>query len=348
MSIEKKHFATLSTGEVASIYILTAGEYVATWTDFGATWLSFFAPGKNGRKDDMLLGFTSFASDTAASTYFGATVGRFANRIGGAKFSLDGKTYTLAANDGKNHLHGGSRGFNKRMWRCDAENIDGSPALRFSRFSPDGEEGYPGNLEAQVTVSLSVEGVMKLEYLAKSDARTPVNLTNHAYFNLAGEVSSTVLDHILQMNCERYLPVDEQLIPEKKLDSADCCVTGTPFDFRIPKRIGAEIEKIQPGYDHCYIIDHDITRDRPFACVEELKTGRRLSISTTLPAVQFYTGNYLPGVRGKFGLLYQKYSGFCLETQFSPDSPNRSDFPSCIAQPGQDWIHTTKYQFEVI
>ncbi|PKL06840.1 MAG: galactose-1-epimerase [Spirochaetae bacterium HGW-Spirochaetae-9] len=349
MTVIKKQFGTLSTGEDVSLFLMEAGEYKAGWSDYGASWVSFIMPDTHGKRDDLLLGFSSFSPYAQVHPYFGATVGRYANRIADAKFSIGSREYPLFANNGPNHLHGGKRGFSRRLWDSDIESIAGNPALRFTLRSPDGDEGYPGNLIASVIVTLSAEGKVRIAYDAQSDSLTPVNLTNHAYFNLRGEGSGTILDHELSLTCSRYLPVDSTMIPLAG-DPRD--VGGTVFDFRRGKRMGADLDTSLVGYDHCFMVDgtgSEGTLGRePFATVAERGSGRRLEVHTTLPAVQFYTGNSLNGIIGKHGSVYGKHAGFCLETQYCPNSPNRPDFPSCWIQPGERWIHTTEYHFSVL
>jgi len=342
-SIEKKHFGTLYCGEEVSLFILKAGSFQASFTDWGATWVSLIMPDKEGQKDDILLGFSTLSGYVGKHPYFGSTIGRFANRIGGARFVLNGIGYKLWTNDNCNHLHGGRKGFDKFLWNYELSAFDGEPAIRFSRTSPDKEEGYPGTLYAEVIASLSSLGELHLHYYAETDAMTPVNLTNHAYFNLAGEGKGTILDHELEMQAGMYLPVDEYLIPNGEI----CSVEGTALDFRCPKRIGRDIQEVGNGYDFCYIIDKDRLPLKTFAIVTEPSGGRSLSISTTLPAVQFYTGNNLAGTFGKSGSIYDKYAGFCLETEMYPDSPNKQNFPSCILLPGMPWEHETVYKFSL-
>lgn len=343
MSVEKKYFGTLADGSDVSLYILKAGRFQAAFSDYGATWVSFLMPDRNGVIEDVILGFSTLSPYAAKHPFFGSTVGRFANRIADARFKLDGKEYQLFANNGTNHLHGGRRGFDKVLWS--ASIFESENAVRFSRKSPDGEEGYPGNLTCQVFVSLSNDGRLKLRYTATADARTPVNLTNHAYFNLEGEGKGTILNHILTLNASRYLPVDSRQIP---LPGAPLTVEGSVFDFRKPKRVGADMGSELSGYDHCYVIDRDETTSiMECAAISAPISGRRLKVSTTLPGVQFYTGNNISSLTGKQGSLYDKYSGFCLETQYFPDSPNRDDFPSCILSPGQTWEHETEYCFSI-
>lgn len=349
MEIRKKPFGLLSSGEEISLFILSAGEYTACLTDYGATWVSFIMPDANGMRDDVLLGFPTLNGYVHKHPFFGSTVGRFANRIRNARFSIDGKEYHLWANEGSNHLHGGRRGFDKQVWQAETDTIGGDPAVRFSRTSPDGEEGYPGNLEVVLTVSLSAEGIFQLHYHAVSDAKTPVNLTNHAYFNLAGEGRGTILNHIVQLNSNMYLPVDSESIPLEKPAPVD----GTPFDFTSPKPIGRDIEITGAGYDHCFLIeknDSTLQKDGHLAScarVLEPSSGRSMEVRTTLPGLQFYTGNKLNGIPGKRGSLYGAHAGFCMETEFYPDSPNRPDFPSPYIEPGAAWDHRTIYAFDV-
>jgi len=343
MSLSKKQFGTLSTGEDVSLYLLESGDFKASWCDYGASWLSFIMPDKRGVKDDVILGFSSFPPYAAKHPYFGATVGRVANRIADSKFMLDGKEYRLFTNDGKNHLHGGRRGLGRSLWKGEMDLVDGDPAVRFSLFSADGEEGYPGNLTIAVTILLNRNGELSISYEAESDRRTPLNLTNHAYFNLLGEGAGTIMNHELTLRCSHYLPANSSLIP---LPGKPANVSGTAFDFQRPKLIGKDIGQGLSGYDHCFVIDAPDLQ-KPFAIVSEETLGRQLSVSTTSPAVQFYTGNFLDGILGKNGSVYGKHAGFCLETQYYPNSPNRPDFQSCLVEVGGKWHHGTKYSFSI-
>jgi aldose 1-epimerase len=340
MAVTRKLFGTLGTGEDVYLFILEAGEFTATLTNYGAILISVLLPDGRGGKDDILLGFSTLAGYAAQHPYFGATVGRYANRIAGARFSLDGKEYRLAINNGPNHLHGGLKGFDKHIWNAETYEDPGHPSVRFSRVSPDGEEGYPGTLGIQAHYSLSEDGSLSIEFSVSADARSVLNLTNHAYFNLRGEGSGPILDHELELACSRYLPVDANLIPTGELASVD----GGSFDFRNRKAIGKEIAETG-GYDHCFVIDHDGSKLVRFASVLEPKTGRCMTADTSLPGVQFYTGNFLSGVRGKRGSIYDKHAGFCLETQLFPDTPNQPSFPSCIIEPGAEWKAKTVYRF---
>ncbi len=343
MGITKKHFATLATGEDVFLYILEAGEFRACWCDYGARWTSFVMPDARGRRADILLDFSDFSPHVLHPGYYGETIGRFGNRIAGARFALDGVEYPLWRNNGPNHLHGGRVGFGKRLWSGETDTVGGIPAVRFSLESWDGEEGYPGNLSVTVTVTLAATGELAIRYDAKTDRRTPLNLTNHAYFNLAGEGTGVIDDHVIELACDRYLPVDGTAIP---LPEAPAKVDATPFDLRSPQRIGQAFGADFPGYDHCFVINKPSLKT-PFARVREAGSGRTLEAYTTSPAVQFYTGNFLNGIIGKNGSVYGKHSGFCLETEQYPDAPNRPDFPSCILEPGAAKSDTTKYCFSV-
>jgi aldose 1-epimerase len=340
MSIERRSFGLLGTGEEASLYILKSGEITATFTDYGAILVSLLLPNGRGSADDVVLGFSTLAGYTTKHPYFGATVGRYANRIGGAAFSLDGTEYRLAANNGANHLHGGLKGFDKYLWKAETSEISGAATVRFSRTSPAGEEGYPGRLEVAASYSLAPDGSLGMSFEARTDARTIVNLTNHTYFNLKGEGSGSILDHELRLNCSRYIPIGSDLIPTGKLAQ----VAGSPFDFRLGKQIGKEIEAAG-GYDHCFVVDRTLPGLVELGEAYEPTTGRRMSAATTLPGVQFYSGNFLSNVAGKRGSIYDKHSGFCLETELFPDSPNKPDFPSAILDPGAVWNHKTVYRF---
>jgi aldose 1-epimerase len=340
MSIEKKYFGTLADGAEASLFIVKSGELTATFTDYGATLISILLPDGRGGLVDILLGSSTLSGYAAKHPFFGVTVGRFANRIGGSRFSLGGKDYSLAANDGKNHLHGGLKGFNCFMWKAETSEGPKGASLRFSRTSPDGEEGYPGTLEAAVTFALGRDGTLSMAYEATTDAETVVNLTNHAYFNLWGEGRGSVLDHELKLACPKYLPVDASLIPLGE----PAPVSGGPFDFTLAKKIGQDIAAAG-GYDHCFLLDRAGPGLVEFADVRDPVSGRRMTAATTLPGVQFYSGNFLAGFPGKRGSSYDKHGGFCLETQLFPDSPNKPAYPSSRLLPGQLWAHETQYRF---
>ena len=344
MKTKRREFGILYTGETASLYVMRTDSMIVTVTDYGATIASILLPGPRGSWDDVVLGFSTLAGYAGTHPYLGATVGRYANRIAAGRFTLDGKEYVLACNDGMNHLHGGRRGFDKVLWESEAWEDRKSVNVRFSHRSPDGDQGYPGNLDVRVTFSLSSENSLAIAYEARSDAATPVNLTNHSYFNLKGEGDGTILDHEVQLFCPKYLPADNGLIPTGELKD----VAATPFDFTARKPIRRDLTAAGGGYDHCFVIDRESgvsTEEVLCAEVLEPESGRILRVKTTMPAVQFYTGNFLDGLEGKRGSSYGKHAGFCLETQYFPDSPNRAEFPSCVLRPGEVYRHATTYSF---
>jgi aldose 1-epimerase len=315
---------------------------------YGATIVSLETPDRDGRLGDVVLGYPSLDGYLAASPYFGAVVGRYGNRIAGARFTLDGTTYRLAANDGPNHLHGGVQGFDKVLWAGDTATTDSTAAVTFAYSSSAGEEGYPGTLTVAVRYTLGNDDALRVDYQATTDAATPVNLTQHSYFNLAG--AGEILGHVLTVAADRYTPVDSTLIPTGALAPVD----GTPFDFRTPTAIGARIDldheqlRRGRGYDHNWVLNRTDSGLALAARVTEPTSGRTLTISTTEPGIQFYSGNFLDGsIRGKDGRRYVHRSGFCLETQHYPDSPNQPGFPSTILRPGATYRSTTVFAFGV-
>ena len=315
---------------------------------YGGIITSLRVPDRAGKTDDIVLGFDTLDGYLTDHPFFGAIIGRYGNRIGKAQFTLDGRTYKLAANNGPNHLHGGNKGFDKVLWT--AEPDAGANAIAFTRTSPDGEEGYPGNLRVRVTYTLTDANELIVEYRATTDKATPVNLTQHSYFNLAGHASGDILAHELMLNADRYTPVDDTLIPTGELAS----VQGTPFDFRKPTSIGARIDTDHPqlkagkGYDHNWVLNRKGAGLQPAARVTEPKSGRTLGISTTEPGIQFYAGNFLDGkIKGKGGAVYAHRTGFCLETQHFPDSPNKPTFPSTTLSPGREYRTRTVFTFGV-
>ncbi len=306
------------------------------------------APGRNGSYDDVVLGFDMPDRYAAGHPYFGALIGRYGNRIRSGRFLLDDSEYALAINDGENHLHGGHRGFDKVEW--DVESLAGEPdtALRLSYVSADGEEGYPGRLSVAVTYSLTDGDELRINYTAITDKPTPVNLTSHVYFNLAGQGADTVLDHEVEIYASHFTPVCEGLIPTGSIQSVD----GTPMDFRTRTAIGERIDdsyeqlQLAGGYDHNWALDKEPGDLAIAARVLEPSSGRQLEVYTTEPGLQFYTGNGLDGsIRGKQGRSYIRRSGVCLETQHYPDSPNQPAFPSTILMPGEVYETTTVYRF---
>lgn len=315
----------------------------AALSSFGATVVSLRVPDRDGVFADVALGYDTLAEYADGNSCFGATVGRFANRIGGAKFSLNGEEYALDKNDGENTLHSGFFGYNKRVWRVEEVQDGDEPFVEFSYLSPDGEQHMPGNLKIFVRYTL-LENGLKIHYSALSDKDTIVNLTNHSYFNLKGEGNGDVKDHVVQINANRYTPVDSGLIPTGLL----AYTTGTPFDFRKPKRVAEDMDngRLPNGYDHNFVLGAP-GETRTAAVVYEPTTGREMTVTTDSPAVQFYIGIGLNNEKGKNSHVYNKYAGLCLETQFSPDTPNKPDFPSCVLKAGEEHNYTTIYSFDV-
>ncbi len=337
-------FGATSDGTAVEVYTLRNSQgMIAKVMTLGATLTELHVPDKVGITADVVLGFDNVADyQSDKNQYFGCTTGRVANRIAKGKFTLDGKEYTLAVNNGPNHLHGGvSRSLSRVVWK--AQPIQNG--VRFTYTSPDGEEGYPGNLNLIVTYTLNENNELRIDYEATTDKPTPVNLTNHSYFNLAGAGAATVLDHVLELAADEYTPADETLIPTGKIES----VKGTPLDFTQPRRVGERIEQLLgtqfQGYDHNFVLRK---RGRPptFAArLKDPKSGRVLTVLTTQPGVQLYTGNFLKGQTGKRGRVYAQRSALCLETQHFPDSVNQPKFPSVILRPGQTYRHTTIFAF---
>jgi len=313
--------------------------------DYGAAIVRILTPDRNGKPGDIALGYDHFQPYLAKSNFFGATIGRYANRIAQAQFSLNKTLYQLPPNDGDNALHGGPFGFDKRLWKTESVDSD-VPAVRFTRLSPDGEEGYPGNLYVSVTFSLNAQNELRIDYRATTDKPTVINLTNHTYFNLGG--GDTVLDDLVCLHADACTPVDAAQIPTGEITP----VAGTPFDFREPTAIGARIKQAggKPvGYDDNFVLNKGWFSNWAVAAeVTDPKSGRTLTVSTDQPGLQFYTGNLLDGTcLGHDGQAYRRYSGFTLETQHYPDSPNHDNFPSTILQPGETYATSTVYAFGI-
>ncbi|MEO8108632.1 MAG: aldose epimerase family protein [Ginsengibacter sp.] len=328
-------------GKKISLYTLTNGDgNQVTITNYGGTVTSFVTPDKNGNKSSIIIGFDSLQPYLQKPPYFGALIGRYGNRIGDAKFSLDGKQYTLAANNGKNHLHGGLKGFDKVVW--DASVADSSsPSLTLKYLSKDGDEGYPGNLNVTVQYTLTNDNELKIEYNATTDKATPVNLTNHSYFNLTGDVSNTILDHTLMIDADRYTPVDTTLIPTGEIKP----VKGTLFDFTTAKKIGRDIDQVPGGYDHNWVLNKKDSSLQKVAELTDSVSGRTMDVYTTQPGLQFYTGNFLDGTfTNRGGTPLKLHTALCLETQHFPDSPNKPNFPTTILQPGEQYHSVTMYK----
>jgi aldose 1-epimerase len=299
-------------------------------------------PDKDGKQGDVLLGYSTLSGYTRNKYFFGSTIGRFGNRIDSARFSLEGNEYRLFNNDGGHSLHGGRVGFGQRLWRAEAYASSIGVFVRLSRESPDGEEGYPGNLRAVVTYGLMETNELVADYHATVNEQCPVNMTNHAYFNLAGEGSGDVLDHEVTIFASSYVEVNDKLIPTGTL----LPVKGTPFDFTESKPVRRDMAAAGGGYDHCFALDGEEGKPRQAAEVFEPSSGRTMRIATTQPGLQLYTGNFLDGVPGKAGSIYGKHAGFCVETQHFPDSPNQPKFPSAIFGPARDYHETTIFSFE--
>jgi aldose 1-epimerase len=349
--IEKRPFGQAPDGAAVDLYTLTNAKGMeAAITNFGGIVVSLKVPDRKGALGDVTLGFKTLEPYFDKSPFFGALIGRYGNRIAKGKFTLDGKTYSLPVNNGPNSLHGGLKGFHKIVWQARPLTTPDGPALELKYLAKDGEEGYPGNLSVTVTYTLSNSNELRMDYLATTDKDTVVNLTNHAYFNLDGEGAGDILGHQLVINASRFTPVDAGLIPLGELRP----VAGTPFDFTKPHTIGERIGvadeqlKLGGGYDHNFVLDGTAGTMRVAAKAWSPKTGRLLEVLTVEPGLQFYSGNFLDGTLvGKSGAAYKFRSGFCLETQHYPDSPNQPSFPSTVLKPGQQYKTTTIYRFSV-
>ncbi len=351
-SLAKKSFGKTPNGQPVDLYVLTNknGAEVSI-TNFGGAVVSLKVPDRNSKLADVVLGYDTIDGYVNDKAYFGAIVGRYGNRIAHAQFVLDGKTYTLAKNNGENSLHGGTNGFNKALWVAKILPAKDSQSLELSYLSKDGEEGFPGNLKVNVVYTLTDTNGLKIEYTAATDKKTVVNLTNHSYFNLAGQGNGDILGHLLTTQADQFTPVDSALIPTGELRD----VMDTPFDFRKPTAIGARIDqpdeqlKLGSGYDHNFALRMPMDHGEYLAArVVEPASGRVLEVWTTEPGVQFYTSNFLDGKTvGKGGVAYPKRSAFCLETQHFPDSPNQPKFPSVVLDPGERYHTITTYKFSV-
>jgi aldose 1-epimerase len=346
--VTRAEFGKLPDGRSIERFTLSnSGGLQVQAIPYGATITSIRVPDRNGKFDDVVLGYDTFEPYIRNPSYFGSIVGRYANRIANGRFTLDGKEYVLARNNAPNHLHGGVKGFDKQVWEAKVGDASRGATVTFSYRSPDGEEGYPGTVNATVSYTLTDRNELIVEYRATTDKATPYNVSQHSYFNLTG-ASRDVLDHEVTILADRFTPTDRTLIPTGELAS----VAGTPFDFRKPTTIGARINDSNPqlrgasGYDHNYVINRTGPSLVPAARVVEPASGRVMEVATTEPGVQFYTANTLNAV-GKSGRTYSKYFAFCLETQHYPDSPNKPAFPSTILRPGTEFSSTTVYTFSV-
>jgi aldose 1-epimerase len=354
-AVQRAPYGTTAQGRAVSIYTLRNSHGMELRVlDYGGIIVSLKALDRFGRFDDIVLGFDSLEQYMRSSPYFGAIIGRYGNRIAHGRFTLDGRTYTLATNNGPNHLHGGAKGFDKVIWDVSPFERQHSTGLVLRYVSPDGEEGYPGTLRATVTYTLTEGNELIFDYEGTTDRATPVNLTQHSYFNLAGEGDGDVLGHVLTLCANAFTPVDSTLIPTGEIRS----VAGTPFDFRAPTAIGARIDQEDEqlrygrGYDHNFVLDKDRAEQRGGATlaarIYEPSSGRVIEVFTTEPGLQFYTGNFLDGsLTGKKGTVYLRRSGFTVETQHFPDSPNHPAFPSTILLPGAEYRSRTLLRFSV-
>lgn len=346
----RSSFGALSDGTKIEAVTLTNGAGMsARIMTLGATLQSLIVPDKAGRKDDVVLGYDTAQEYLTRPNYFGASVGRYANRIAKAKFSLDGKIYALTANDGPNSLHGGPRGYDKRVWKIDSVTSGADAKVVMSYVSADGEEGFPGELKVTATYSLNEQNELRLDYRATTSKPTVLNLTNHSYFNLSGNDARDVMGNMVTLHAARYTPVDATLIPTGERRA----VAGTPFDFRGPHRVGDRIRDAKDqqirfgrGYDHNFIVDGAAGTLRPAAVVSDPVSGRVMEMRVTAPGIQFYTGNFMDGTFfGKSGRAYRQGDAICLEPGVFPDSPNHADFPTARLNPGQSYVNTMVYKF---
>ena len=346
--ISKSEFGKLPDGTVIDAYTLHGGRgATVTIITYGALVTQLLVPDKDGKLGDVVLGFDKLESYVGdPHPYFGAAIGRYGNRIANGKFTLDGKEYQLYINNAPNSLHGGKVGFDRRVWKAAPSEDAQGQSVRFTYVSPDGEEGYPGTLTVNVTYTFTNSNQLQIKSAAETDKPTVLNLTNHSYFNLAGQGNGDVLQHVLQLNCDNYTPVDSTLIPTGEIKS----VADTPLDFRKPTPIGAHIGGIKDigGYDHNFVLNGKMGTLRLAAKVDDPSTGRQMEVLTTEPGMQFYSAIHLdPSIVGKGGKAYQKYGALCLETQHYPDSPNHPKFPTTVLRPGQKFTSETIYKFSV-
>ncbi len=344
-TVEVESFGKTPQGQDVALYRLqNAAGLRATVMEYGAILISLEAPDREGKSADIVLGFDKLDSYINRNPLFGATVGRYANRIANAGFTLDGVQYKLTANSGRNHIHGGKLGaFDKVVWKGSAFHNDEGAGVRLGHLSKDGEDGFPGNLNCTVTYTVTNKNELNIDYKATTDKATVVNMTNHSYFNLAGAGNGDVLKHVIMINADRYTAADQRLIPTGEIAS----VKDTALDFTQPKAIGARIEQLTEtrGYDHNYVLNKANGRLCAAAQVYEPAGGRVMDVYTTEPGMQFYTANGMRGIRGKDGKVYDRHYGFCLETQHYPDSPNKPQFPSTVLRPGETYETVTIFRF---
>ncbi len=351
-SVEKSSYGKLPDGtEIGQYTLVNSNGLSCKVITFGAIITELRAPDSTGKMGDIVLGFDNLDGYVKGHPYFGAAIGRVANRIAKGQFKLNGKSFSVATNNGPNHLHGGIKGFDKVVWKAEVYTNQLGPCVKFTYLSPDGEEGYPGNLTVIILYTLTEKNELRIDYMAKSDKDTPINLTNHSYFNLNPkdkENQADILGHIVQLNAKRYTPVDDTLIPTGELKK----VSGSPMDFTKPMPIGSRIGKLTNtprGYDHNYVLKSEVSQSPEFAArVYEPESGRGMEIYTTEPGLQFYTGNFLDGtLTGKGGVVYKKHFGFCMETDHFPDSINHPKFPTIVLKAGETYTQTTIHKFLV-
>ncbi len=342
MSITKEVFGTVDSKEVYLYTLKNSSGFTIKITNYGGIVTSILAADNSGKFDNVVLGYDSLSGYLKDTPYFGAIVGRYANRIARGKFVLNGEEYTLAVNNGPNHLHGGLKGFDKVVWDAEEIQQENEASLKLHYLSKDGEEGYPGNLDVTMIYTISNDNELKIEYSAKTDKPTPINLSHHSYFNLAGTSGRDIMDQTLFIDADKYTVVDETLIPTGELRD----VSGA-MDFRKPMTVGSRINDVPGGYDHNYVLNNK----EKFAKVAELFdsiSGRTMEVYTDEPGMQFYSGNFLDGsITGCNGVVYRKHFGLCLETQHFPDSPNHPEFPNTILRPGEEYRQKTVYKFGV-
>jgi aldose 1-epimerase len=346
MKLEKNSLGNTSEGLEVDQFTLAndAGLTVRLMT-YGATITAVEVPDRDGNVDNVTLYLDTLSDYLAGHPFLGCVAGRYANRIAKGRFTLDDRQYNLAVNNGPNHLHGGIKGFDKAVWSAEEIREEGVVGVELSHTSPDGDEGYPGRLSVSVAYTISADNKLSMKYRAETDRATHLNLTNHAYWNLGGADSTDILGHELTLFADRYLPVDEGLIPTGKLEPVD----GTPMDFTTPHAIGQRIDQVDGGYDHCYILNQNPDdRVALAASVVDAKSGRQMQVFTSQPAIQLYTANFLTAQHSRRGKPYQKHNAFCLETQHYPDTPNQPDFPTTVLRPGEKFEEVTIHEFGVL
>lgn len=347
VDIHESQFGTMEDGRQIYQYTLSNDNGMEVQIiNYGGIIKSIKVPDREGNQDNVVLGFGVLEKYMKDDPFFGATIGRYGNRIEDGKLTLNGEEYKLPANDGDQHLHGGPEGFFEQYWESEIVEENGRPELELSYLSEDGEMGYPGNLEVDVTFAMLEENVLRIEYEAETDKATPVNLTNHAYFNLKGDPTQTILDHKLTFPAEHYTPVDENLIPTGEIKE----VEGTPFDFTEPTAIGARIDQVEGGYDHNWVLREEAADTLQLAArLEDPDSGRRMEIYSHEPGIQFYSGNFLDGSYvGQNGRKFEEHGALCLEPQHFPNSPNEPDFPSTILEPGEQYYTVSEYHFSTV